>query len=359
MEFFPLQRNLNLMEVRLMKTFRSVLSAGFLALVLLAAWSVFPPPAGAQQKTVVWNLPHVAAPTYYHILNLKILADKLKETSKGKMELRIHPASSLYPQNELIPAVVEGRVEIAPVLTSYLVDLFLAMGVLELPFMTSSIDEHKAAAMKLRPFYTEQFAKKGLLLKSIETWPSQQIFTTKKPLAKVEDWKGMKIRVYGAEASELMKAMGAAAVNIPFGETYTGLQRGVADGAITSATNAEPMKFFEVTKYLNYWNVCGAAPEFLGVNKKAWDALTPELQKAFDQAMKESRFEEKEWEDAKSWDDKAKKRVQELGMTVIEPPASEIAKARELAKPVQQVWLKRTGPDGQKALELAKKALGR
>ena len=315
--------------------------------------------AGAQQKTVVWNLPHVAAPTYYHTINLKAFAEKLKEISKGRMEVRVHPASSLYPQQELIPAVVDGRVEVGPILSAYLVDLFLACGVLELPFMTNTIQEHRAAAFKLRPFYAAQLAKKGVLLKAIETWPSQQVYTTKVPIAKADDWKGKKIRIYGVEASEFVKSMGAAPVNIPFGELYTALQRNVVDGAVTSATNAEPMKFFEVTKYLNYWHFNAASPEWLGVNKKAWDALPPDLQKAFDQALKETRFEEKEWEDAISWDIRARKRIQELGMTVVDIPKAEIEKAREKSKPVWKMWLKRTGADGKKALEEASKALGR
>jgi TRAP-type C4-dicarboxylate transport system substrate-binding protein len=338
---------------------KRLLAASAIAALLLGGTFGLAQVAGAQEKTVVWNLPHVAAPTYYHITNLKAFAEKLKEISKGRMEVRVHPASSLYPQQELIPALVDGRVEVAPVLSSYLVDLFLACGVLELPFMTNTIQEHQAAAFKLRPFYAAQLAKHGVLLKAIETWPSQQVYSTKEPIAKVEDWKGKKIRIYGVEASEFVKSMGAAPTNIPFGELYTALQRNVVDGAVTSATNAEPMKFFEVTKYMNYWSFNAAAPEWLGVNKKAWDALPPDLQKAFDAALKESRFEEKEWEDAISWDLRARKRIQELGMTVVDIPKAEIEKARQKSKPVWKMWLKRTGPDGKKALEEASKALGR
>jgi len=332
---------------------------GFIGVLVFGAMLALPPTIQAQTKTVVWNLPHVAAPTYYHTINFKAFAEKLKEKSKGRMEIRVHPASSLYPPMELIPAVVEGRVELAPVLSAYLVDLFLPMGVLELPFMTSSMDEHRAAAEKLRPFFAEQFARKGLILMTIHTWPSQQLYSTKRAIAKVEDWKGTKVRIYGAETAELTKALGGAPVNIPFGEVYTALQRGVVEAAITSATNAEPMKFFEVTKYLNYWNINGASIEFLGVNKKAWDALLPDVRDAFAASLKEVRFEDKEWEDAQSWDAKAKKRVQELGMTVVEIPQAEIETARKMAKASWDVWLKRTGADGKKALELAMKALGR
>jgi TRAP-type C4-dicarboxylate transport system substrate-binding protein len=335
------------------------MAIGVVGMLMGGGFLAFPSILSAQEKTIVWNLPHTAAPSYYHITDLNLFADKVKEKSKGRMEIRVHPSSSLYPQNEQIPAVVEGRVEIAPILSGYMVDMFLEMAALDLPFMTGSLDEARAAAEKLRPYYVERLAKKDILLLAIGTWPTQQLFSTKKPFAKVEDWKGAKIRVYGSETAELTKALGGAPVNIPFGEVYTALQRNVADGAITSATNAEPMKFFEVTKYINYWFISGAGIEFLGCNKKALNSLPKDLQQVVLDSVKESRFEDKEWEDAKAWDARAKKRCAELGMTVVDVPRAEIEKARNMVRPAWDNWLKRSGPEGKRGLELTLKALGR
>jgi TRAP-type C4-dicarboxylate transport system substrate-binding protein len=332
---------------------------GMAALLIGGGFLASPSALFAQEKTIVWNVPHTAAPSYYHILNLKLFAEKLKELSKGRMELRVHPASSLYPQQEQIPAVVDGRVEIAPILSGYMVDMFLEMAVLDLPFMTRGLDEARAAADKMRPYYVERLGLKNTQLLAIGTWPTQQLFSTKKAFAKVEDWKGAKIRVYGAETAELTKALGGAPVNIPFGEVYTALQRNVADGAITSATNAEPMKFFEVTKFINYWFISGAGIEFLGMNKKAFNSLPKDLQPVVLNAVKESRFEDKEWEEAKAWDARAKKRCAELGLTIVDVSPAEIEKARKMVKPAWDNWLKRTGAEGQRALDLAAKALGR
>ncbi len=343
------------MKMQMQKAWMAIGMVG----MLVGGFLAFPSTLFAQEKTIVWNIPHTAAPTYYHITFLKLFADKVKELSKGRMEIRIHPASSLYPQQEQIPAVVEGRVEIAPILTGYMVDMFLPTAVLELPFMTSSLDEHRAAAEKLRSFYIEQLANKNILLLAIGTWPTQHLFSTKKPFAKVEDWKGAKIRVYGSETAELTKALGGAPVNIPFGELYTALQRNVADGAITSATNAEPMKIFEVTKYINYWYISGGGNEYLGCNKKALNSLPKDLQQVVLDAVKESRFEDREWEEAKAFDARAKKRCAELGLTVVDVAQSEIEKARKMMKPAWDAWLKRTGPEGKRALDLAIKALGR
>jgi TRAP-type C4-dicarboxylate transport system substrate-binding protein len=329
-----------------------------LAAALGGGPAVAPRPVDAQGRTVVWNLPHVAAPTYYHTINLNAFAARVKEKSGGRMEIRVHPASSLYPAPELIPAVLDGRAEIAPVLSAYLTDVLLEMGVLELPFMTSSLEEHRKAAEALRPFYTEMMARRGLKLMTIHTWPSQQLFANA-PIRTLADWKGRKLRVYGAESADLVRALGGAPVSIPFGEVYTALQRGVVDGAMTSATNAEPMKFFEVSKFLNYWYLTGASVEWLAVNQKAWDALPKDLQEVVLGALKDVRFEDKEWEDAKAWDDRARARARELGMTIVDPPREEIEKARQASRAAWEGWLKRTGANGKRALDLALKALGR
>src|SRR6058998_1203729 len=330
---------------------KTTLTWSTVALVLLAlaagGSALGPTPAGAQAKPVVWSLPTVAAPSYFHTVNYNALAARVKEKSGGRMEIRVHPASSLYPSAELIPAVLDGRTELGTVLASYLTDVLLEIGPLELPVMTGSVEEHKKAALQLRPFYTERFARQGLKLLSIHAWPSQQIFSTV-PIRSVADWKGNKIRV-----------LGAAPVNINFGEVYSALEKRTVDGAMTSATNAEPMKFFEVAKYLDYWYLAGAAMEWLVANQKAWDALPKDLQQVVLDALKETNLEEKEWQDAIAADERARKRLPELGMTVVDPPREEIEKARRIAQGAWDIWLQRTGADGKRALELALKALGR
>ncbi len=339
------------------RTLMHVTLALMLAALVAGGAALGPAPAGAQAK-IVWNFPHVSAPTYYHTVNYNAFASKVKELSHGRMEIRFHPASSLYPGPELIPAVLDGRAEIAPILASYLTDVLLEMGPLELPFMTSSMEEHKKAAFQLRGFYTEMLAKKGLKLVAMSTWPSQQLFSTA-PIRTVADWKGKKVRVYGADSANITRMLGGAPVNIAFGELYSALEKGTVDAAMTSATNAEPMKFFEVSKFLDYWYLAGAAQEWVVVNQKVWDALPKDLQQVVLDAVKASNLEEKEWADAIAFDQRVRKRLPELGMTVVDPPKAEIAKARQIAKEAWDIWLKRTGADGKRGMELALKALGR
>jgi TRAP-type transport system periplasmic protein len=331
------------------------LSVAVAVLTLIAGSTA---PAGAQAKPIVWNLPHVAAPTYYHTINLNAFAAKVKEKSGGRMEIRVHPASSLYPQQEILPSLLDGRSEIGPVLSGYLTDVLLELGVLELPFMTSSLEEHRKAQQQLKPFFAEQLAKKGLKMLTAHAWPSQQVFAHQ-PIPTVADWKGKKIRVYGADTANITRALGGVPVNIPFGELYIALDKKTVDGAITSATNAEPMKFFEVSKVINYWFLAGASSEWLVTNQKAWDGLPKDLQQVVLDSLKEVRFEDKEWEDAKAFEERALKRFPEIGMTVVNPSKEEIEKARKASHAAWDTWLARSGPDGKRGMELALKALGR
>ena len=201
-------------------------------------------------------------------------------------------------------------------------------------------------------------AKKGLKLIAMSTWPSQQIFSTS-PIRTVADWKGKKIRVYGADSANLTRILGGAPVNIAFGEVYSALEKKTVDGAMTSATNAEPMKFFEVAKYVDYWYLAGAAQEWIVANQKSWDALPKDLQQIVLDAVKETNLEEKEWGDAIAFDERVRKRLPELGITIVDPPKEELAKARQAAKAAWDTWITRTGADGKRGLEMALKALGR
>ena len=75
-------------------------------------------------------------------------------------------------------------------------------------------------------------------------------------------------------------------------------------------------------------------------------------------AIKESNLEEKEWQDAAAAEERARKRLPELGMTIVDPSKDEMAKARQIAKAAWDIWLQRTGPDGKRGLELALEGAG-
>lgn len=63
-----------------MKRMRGWMAIGMVGLLMGGGFLAFPSALFAQGKTIVWNIPHTVAPIYYHILDLKLFADKVEVT---------------------------------------------------------------------------------------------------------------------------------------------------------------------------------------------------------------------------------------------------------------------------------------
>jgi TRAP-type C4-dicarboxylate transport system substrate-binding protein len=189
-------------------------------------------------------------------------------------------------------------------------------------------------------------------------WPAQNLFTVKEPVRTVDGWKGKKIRSYSVESADFVRAMGASPVTIPSGELYVGMQRGLAEGAVTSTMFIRSTKTYEVIKYANLWSWNASPTELLAVNKKAWDALSADLQKIVLDVIAEEKLQDKVWELHKTANADALRFIQQQGVEVVEVPQAEKDKAKEIARQtVWQNWLKRAGAVGEEALRIAEQAI--
>jgi TRAP-type C4-dicarboxylate transport system substrate-binding protein len=74
---------------------------------------------------------------------------------------------------------------------------------------------------------------------------------------------------------------------MPYGEVYTGLKTGVVDGAENNWPSYDTSHHYEVAKFYSMTEH-SMAPEMLLISKRSWDALSPDEQKIFRQAAKES-----------------------------------------------------------------------
>jgi hypothetical protein len=61
-----------------MENMRPWIAIGLAGILMGGGFLALPPTIYAQEKTIVWNIPHTAAPTYYKIINLNLFAEKVK-----------------------------------------------------------------------------------------------------------------------------------------------------------------------------------------------------------------------------------------------------------------------------------------
>ena len=108
--------------------------------------------------------------------------------------------------------------------------------------------------------------------------PTQPLGWFKKPVAKVEDIKGLKFRTVGL-AVDMFTEMGAAVNPLPGGEIVPALDRGLIDAAeFNNASSDRVLGFPDVAKncMLQSFHQIGEQFEIL-FNKAKYDALPPEL----------------------------------------------------------------------------------
>ena len=88
-------------------------------------------------------------------------------------------------------------------------------------------------------------------IKILATYPfSGQMLFCRSPLTSLADLKGLKVRTAGPSSADLMKAIGAQPVSVPFGGVYRALEKGSIDCAITGSGSGNGVKWPEVSTHL-------------------------------------------------------------------------------------------------------------
>jgi TRAP-type C4-dicarboxylate transport system substrate-binding protein len=113
------------------------------------------------------------------------------------------------------------------------------------------------------------------------------LLNTKKPVKKMKDLKGMKIRATGTVA-KIISALGGIPVAMPIGETYDALISGVAEGVMCPAESLKGWKLGEVTNFTTEdYPIAYTIGFFVVMNKTKCNSISPGDQKIIEQINEE------------------------------------------------------------------------
>ena len=160
----------------------------------------------------------------------------------------------------------------------------------------------------------------------------RNITTGKRPLNKVEDIAGLKLRVIpNAINVDWVKALGANPTPLPFPEVYAALEQGAIDGQENPVSVIAANKFWEVQKNVAITNH-QYNPQSVMFSKKVWDTLSAAEKKILEDAAVEATKSQREASRAAlaANMDLLKKN----GMSLTQFAPAEVAKLRERMKPV-------------------------
>jgi len=245
--------------------------------------------AGAQAQALKLTLGHGAAVgNPRHEAAVKF-AEVLKAKTAGRIEVQVAPAAQLGDDAAMVTALRTGALDLSANSQGAVANAVPEYAAFGMPFLFSS----PAAAFKvldgaLGKELADKSAEKGLIL--LGTWDNgiRQMTNSKRPITKVEDMKGLKMRVPpDATLVDIMKALGAESQQIKFAELYVALQQGVVDGQENPLVNIHASKIYEVQKYLALTNHQFQMTPFL-MSKRSWDKLSDADKKAVQEAATEA-----------------------------------------------------------------------
>jgi len=281
-------------------------------------------------------------------------ADLVGQKSGGKITVKLFPNGTLGGDVQTVSALQGGTVDMTALSSGILSSQVKEFVLFDLPFTFNNGREADAVVDgPIGKRLGERLTDKGLV--SLGNWELgfRNLTNSKHPVAKLEDFQGLKIRVIQSPIYiDLFTALGANAVPMPFPEVYQALEQKVVDGQENPLKSIELSKFYEVQKYLSLTRHI-YSPLSILISKKTWDRLSKDEQKIIQDAATESLDYQRKvarGEDEKSLD------LLKKSMTVSDVTPAEAARIREKIKPVIDKYAKDVGEPLMKELnaEVAK-----
>ncbi len=257
------------------------------------------------------------------------------EKSGGKMKLQGFWGGALGGDLQATQALRSGTQEMVITSSSPLVGILPELGVFDLPFLFSN--EKEADAVLDGPFgkyINDKLPAAGLV--NLAYWENgfRNLTNSKKPVQKVEDFSGVKVRVMQNNIFlDTFKTVGANAVPMAFGEVFTALETKAIDGQENPFVTIDTSKFSEVQKYLSITNHA-YTPFLVLYSKQLFDKLSPEEQKALQDCAVVGRDEQRKV--GRELSEKSLAKIKKEGLQVTELTPEVQTRLREAVKPVYE-----------------------
>lgn len=300
--------------------------------------------AGAQVRERTIKFAYLNQAGHPQDLGAKRFAELVEKASGQKMHVKLFPGGVLGGDLQNVSAVQGGTLEMTNLNAGILSSHVKALGVFDVPFLFNGPAE--ADALSDGPLGQKllgMLADKGMVGLGYFDLGFRNLTNNKRPINKVEDIAGLKIRVIQSPIYvDLFNALGANATPMPFPEVYGALEQGAIDGQENPFTTIKASRFNEVQKYLtvtrHIYN-----PMALLFSKKVWDGYSAEEKKIVTDAAAAAIQYQRQV--SRQQADAALAELKKGGMQVTELSPAEVEKMRAKAKPAIDKLAEKVGPE--------------
>jgi tripartite ATP-independent transporter DctP family solute receptor len=280
-----------------------------------------------------------------------IFSAKLKELSGGKMLVDQFPGAQLGQEPQLLQLVKAGDLDFAIVSSANTATISPQAGVMSLHFLFRGPDHMVKALGDEKVFEAIRDmidqTTQGIHVIGLGTQGLRNMYS-KKEIRKIEDIKGLKIRVQATATEDAtFAAYGSQTVHMPFGSVYTSLQTGVVDVGENSVNVYLINKHYEPAPVLNMTEH-EANNAILWISDKLWQSLNADQKKWVLAAGKDVSTQEPK--KAFALEDAAAAKLRSIGVKVV----TDVDKSgfQKISSPMLDKLAKELGPHADKIKSL-------
>lgn len=291
-----------------------------------------------------FKIAFVQAKDHPHGLGAQKFAEIIKEKSGGKMKVMVFASGTLGGDAQVISSVQGGTVDMTLVTPGLLSGIEKGFALYGLPFLFQNSAEVDAvldgpAGQNL----LKTLDPHGLIGLGYWDHGFRHITNSKHPVQKLEDIKGLKLRLQQIPtAIESFKALGANVVPLSFTELYTAMETRTVDGQENPLAAIETSKFYEVQKYLSLTGHF-YDPLVAIFSKRTWDKLNETERELVRSASLEAQAYERKV--SREMAVSSREALAKHGMQINEVAPAEIERMREQVRPTVEKLVAEYGPE--------------
>jgi len=253
---------------------------------------------------------------YPTVQALRYMGALIAERTQGRHEIKVFHSRQLGEEKETIEQTRVGAIDLNRTNVALIGNFVPAMNVLAMPFLFRSIEHmQKVLDGPVGSEILDSFEPYGFVGLAFYDSGARSIYNGVRPVKSIADLKGLRIRVQQSELmSQMIRALGAEPVEMPYGQVLTGLAHHLVDGA---ENNWPSFVTTDHYKHAGHYTLTEhtMSPEVLVISLKAWQSLSPDDQKIFrEAAQRSSRFMREKWRDL---EEQSQRKAEEAGVTII------------------------------------------
>jgi TRAP-type C4-dicarboxylate transport system substrate-binding protein len=264
-----------------------------------------------------WDMAVAYPPGNYQTKSAERFATEVAKVTNGEVNIQVQAGGGLgFKGPEMLGTIRDGLVPLGTMLLNQQVGVEPLLGIASLPYLVANPQEMRLITDLARPAYDKVAEKHKQKILYMMPWPGQNVFS-KTELRTPSDMRNLKIRTVDRNGSDYFRELGASPAQMPWGEVVPALATGVINGVTTSSSSGVDGQFWDFMGFCHLVN-WQSNFDMVTVNLDAWKKLTPDQQRAIEDAAK--RLEPEFWQAAEQEDAGKLKLLSEKGIKMVKAP---------------------------------------